>query len=224
MKLIDISQQSRQRQGGFAIGLILLAVVLIAAIVAAIAVSTSDTANNTNQEEDRVNASTVVQQMTFIRNSAIRWNALGSSFTSGDAADMSDTLVGNTLDVQPSISADVFGGSTNQSWVLLPVADVEAGGGLPAGASGMYALANISSGSDGVCQQINNILWNISVQDQLGNAADFQFADIVEDRTDSLGNGVARGMDFDFTAAYDYKDQGCSSDGLVFVRLGDTTS
>ncbi|MGD9650520.1 MAG: hypothetical protein AB7U41_07025 [Dongiaceae bacterium] len=49
-------------QSGFAIGTILLAVVLIAAIVSAIAIASRGTTNQSGREQSRINATTVIQQ------------------------------------------------------------------------------------------------------------------------------------------------------------------
>ncbi len=74
-------QKSINRQSGFAIGTILLAVVLIAAIVSAIAIASRGTSNQGNREGSRVNASTIVQQGINLKNGFDRLISTGTDVT-----------------------------------------------------------------------------------------------------------------------------------------------
>ncbi len=67
----------KKHQGGFAIGLILLAVVLISAIVASIATSTQNISSDGVKEEHTVKASALIKQALNIRLAAERYIAVG---------------------------------------------------------------------------------------------------------------------------------------------------
>ncbi len=64
-------------QSGFAIGLILLAVVLIAAIVGAVATTTSDSNMSADREEATIMASSIIQKSVKIQMAAQRYVAIG---------------------------------------------------------------------------------------------------------------------------------------------------
>lgn len=87
-------QQTSNRQSGFAIGTILLAVVLIAAIVSAIAIASRGSQSQGNREQARVNASTVVSQGINLRNGFERLVGGGAqiaTITASDAATIANT-------------------------------------------------------------------------------------------------------------------------------------
>lgn len=66
------SYDQRNGQGGFAIGLILLVVLLIAVIVGAIAVASRSTTSGGNTERDRVISASMINQMQTINNGFVR--------------------------------------------------------------------------------------------------------------------------------------------------------
>jgi type II secretory pathway pseudopilin PulG len=71
-------QKSINRQSGFAIGTILLAVVLIAAIVSAIAIASRGSTQQGNREQARVNATTIMNQGINYQNAFNRIVANGT--------------------------------------------------------------------------------------------------------------------------------------------------
>ncbi len=162
-------QLKSNSQSGFAIGLILLAVVLIAAIVAAIAVSTQDSGGSADREQARIQASTLIQQGIALGNADVRWRALGGSYdttTPADAADaMGDFLANSstgTLEAVPTAaSTSTFRDSTLSTgagpsrWKLL----VENTG---SGIRGFAYLPWDNPSARGECAQINSILWGAS--------------------------------------------------------------
>ncbi len=79
------------RQSGFAIGTILLAVILIAAIVSAIAIASRGSSTQSGREQARVQASTLLQQGANLRSGFERMvangNDRGSITASADGAD-----------------------------------------------------------------------------------------------------------------------------------------
>lgn len=91
------------RQSGFAIGTILLAVILIAAIVSAIAIASRGTSSQSNREGARVQASTIIQQGINIKNGFDRMIGTG---TDGTAIQMSLAGTGNTT---AAVSGTIMG-------------------------------------------------------------------------------------------------------------------
>lgn len=90
-------QKSINRQSGFAIGTILLAVVLIAAIVSAIAIASRGSQTQGNQERARVNASTLISQGINFANGFQRLTVGGTlvnEITFNNAAAIADTNAG----------------------------------------------------------------------------------------------------------------------------------
>lgn len=88
---------NRNNQSGFAIGTILLAVILIAAIVSAIAIASRGSSTQGDQERARVNASTAVSQGINLANGFQRLTVGGTAvreITANDQLDIANTNAG----------------------------------------------------------------------------------------------------------------------------------
>lgn len=152
-----MTSRKTNSQSGFAIGLILLAVVLIAAIVAAIAVSTQDSGASGDREQARINASTLVQQGIALQNAVTRYDVLG--LNSGTGAIIAETVEdsdvsgpGGTIDAAPDPST-VFNPDTGDGIWTFAVD----------GSNVWVYVDGVPADANEICQQINSILWNSPV-------------------------------------------------------------
>ncbi|TAH32309.1 MAG: hypothetical protein EYC62_09255 [Alphaproteobacteria bacterium] len=165
------------RQSGFAIGTILLAVILIAAIVSAIAIASRGSSTQSGREQARVQASTLLQQGANLRSGFERMVANGTDKTSITANAANDqlnncdnnnfpanttclyhTTEGGTTVQQVSTQAFHTANANNFSrYHLLRSVNVTGVGTFTGGAStGASAVMVIGDLKLDVCRQINN--------------------------------------------------------------------
>jgi len=185
------------KQSGFAIGLILLAVVLIAAIVAAIAVSTQDSGSSGDREQARINASTLVQQGIALKNAALRYDALGLN-NGADA--IADNDFGSMVGVDGTI------GALPDAEAVVAGATWDVGVSAAAGSGTFAYLAGVPAQGNQICEQINSILHNAATAP-----------------ADNFAEAAPTGFDID--ADGDADPEGCTVDnagdntGTYFVRI-----
>ena len=163
--------KSNDPRGGFAIGLILLAIVLIAAIVAAIAISSRDSGSSAQSEEDRVLASALVQTGIEYANAAARYDALGYQ-GSTDAEDQlgsgTDDTAHTTADrngQDASLAALLESSNNGGTFETLPEPPDGVGGGtfsvqVDGDNNDVYLV--LDGVEETICRQVNSILWNYS--------------------------------------------------------------
>ncbi len=175
------------RQSGFAIGTILLAVILIAAIVSAIAIASRGTTSQSNREGARVQASTLMQQGTNLKNGFDRMiggGVTGAEIVMSDADANGADGDGNTEatagystgtncdDDDPCLFDPTAGGASAQNppgqaliapatagvrYQLHNYTIVGSGGGAVGTAAGVDRAIILSGIRRDVCQQINRL-------------------------------------------------------------------
>ncbi|MBM3602695.1 MAG: hypothetical protein FJX22_02805 [Alphaproteobacteria bacterium] len=175
------SIDQRNRQGGFAIGLILLVVLLIAVIVGAIAIASRSSSNSGTQEKDRVAASSLLTQAQTINNgftratqgAGITSDRVYMSYTAGTTTallavrnDQANLIGQNGFFAPPSINTTAYTAGTCP-------AD---GNPLDTGIVCQFILSRIQLNNanglssvvytrpllDSVARQANAVLWNAS--------------------------------------------------------------
>ncbi len=178
----------KSNQSGFAIGTILLAVVLIAAIVSAIAIASRGTSGQQNREQARVQASTLLQQAVNLRSGFERLNANGvpirsismagdgatpSVTTNASQADSCADSVGSVvclydtddggaaIQSPPRQAFRAPGGPMNNRWMLAHEIDV----GDTASALNGNTVILVGNVNRAVCQQINNLVHGLAFSD-----------------------------------------------------------
>lgn len=171
--------KQRSSQSGFAIGTILLAVILIAAIVSAIAIASRGSSNQSNREGARVQASTLIQQGVNLRNGFERMVTTGTgrdNIVATGAAGRANTAGSADCTTATSLTAPLVclysnpdGGTAAQvppSQAFTPGGDNSVGryrlhqhATVPnVGTAGQVIVMEISDIRLDVCRQINSLV------------------------------------------------------------------
>ena len=159
----------RKNQSGFAIGAILMAIVLLAAVAGAIALGGRNRSSNSSDQSAVVTAATVVQEANNLRAGFDVMLARGttlSTITFDNAATtglLNPTTGGAELQTLPAAAT-----STNETWQYKNGTVKIVGIGTDAG--GDYVVI-VSSVKDTVCQQIMKSLYNTTTLPASGIAA-----------------------------------------------------
>ncbi|MGE0252245.1 MAG: hypothetical protein AB7G80_06305 [Dongiaceae bacterium] len=220
-------------QSGFAIGTILLAVVLIAAIVSAIAIASRGTQTQGNREQTRVNASTVISQGINLSNAFQRLIGTGAttdtiSATSADAGTAPATNGGSNAAATADCTVDAAHGATNFQCLYgagagtvqqVPRQALASGTTAPVGgryfynrnAAGVVGTAISSPGiiyvgglDSLVCSQINNLVNNSSINTAPPVVTTSQSANL-----SSATTGENTALDFTSTPVISTWREGC---------------
>lgn len=185
--------QREHRQSGFAIGTVLLAVILIAAIVTAMAIASRGNSQNIQSEQDRLMASNMLQQVNNLNVEYTRLITNGYSptavtlgtnaavpgydlyagnpngVTGGTDCDSSNAnCIYTNIRIFP-LRAETFDGPAGR-FQLRQNAWIPGVGSSQVGAGQLATGRNIvilrSDIKRGVCQNINNILHSLSIQEE----------------------------------------------------------
>lgn len=202
-------------QSGFAIGAILLAVVLIAAVVGAISAGSSGSSTVSNREKDRLLASALVAQSVDIGNTialvtsqtALPIEAIDNTADCSGGADTCYALFSpvdgmNEPRVPDQLIVANTGGVYNNKgeWIYRDDVRFQTNGGTDVGTASDDVVIFVKGLSDNVCSQLNNIVNNISPSNGL--------TEITSGSFDPSSTAVYSGEH----SSIDFRPMGCNRD------------
>lgn len=151
---------AKAKQGGFIQGAILFGLAVLVAVIGAFALANNGSSSSADKETDKVNAGVILKQGSDLRDAASRYlsdgNAIGSlAFTN---ASLFDPAKG--YGSAPSAPARVFS-ATQNAYVLDAGTTAVSGQGTTAA----DYTATLIGLTQGVCERINNTLYNTPMLD-----------------------------------------------------------
>jgi len=158
MMILQKVPHTNSSESGFAIGLILMSVLLIAALVGALAVSSSGSASTSELEKSRTQASGLITQAEVIKNAVMRYHATGGETTMPLL--ISDLQAGRVL-AQGFASPQGAEGN----WVIQ---DMDFGISNYSGSD--FVMLKVAGVDEAICQQVNSVLTGDSTIIEFTNA------------------------------------------------------